>query len=63
MAPPVNQTDIAQIEALIDGELSPAAAETLRQRIVNDPQLRAQYESLYQQKAILQLWWSKSSKN
>lgn len=59
----VTRTDLRAIEALIDGELSATAAKNLRARIDAEPDLQARFDALTHQKELLQLWWSKFSKN
>lgn len=60
---PQTGPDMEAIEALIDGELDTSAAQKLHARILSDPHLRARYETLCRQKALLQIWWGKFSKN
>lgn len=51
------------LEALIDGELTPARREAVLAAINKSPELQNKYEQLCQQKAMLKLWWKTTSQN
>lgn len=47
----------ADIQALIDGELSPARQEIILRALDNDHALRQRYNTLRHQKMLLLSWW------
>lgn len=51
------------VQALVDGQLSPADAERLRREIDNNPFLRKTFDTLMAQKKALQLWWDNENKH
>ncbi|MBU0859286.1 MAG: hypothetical protein KJ667_05065 [Alphaproteobacteria bacterium] len=56
MAPePITDEDI---QALVDGELTPARQEIVMKVIENDVGLRERYRALRRQKMLLLSWWS-----
>jgi anti-sigma factor RsiW len=56
MAPePITDEDI---QALVDGELSPARQEIVMKMIDSDVGLRERYRALRHQKMLLLSWWS-----
>ncbi len=57
---PVHTFDL---EALVDGELTPARKEKVLAAIEIFPDLRQKYEELKSQKAMLCSWWRASSKD
>lgn len=54
---PENNALIQDIEALIDGELSPSKAGALQKHLAASPELRARFQNLMLQKALLNSWW------
>jgi len=45
------------IQALVDGELSPDQAARVHGYLLHHPLARQRYESLMKQKKLLQEWW------
>lgn len=48
----------ADIQALIDGELTPARQEIVLTALQNDPGLQQRYNLLTRQKSLLLSWWA-----
>lgn len=53
----MNKDTDYQIQALVDGELSPDQAKRIRDKIRQQRPLQARYEALLRQKSLLQRWW------
>lgn len=55
---PVTEDDV---EALIDGELSPARQEVVVNALATDSWLRERYHNLRRQKMLLLSWWAQEA--
>ena len=60
---PDNAVDTHDIEALVDGELAPDQANSIRARIMTDPAAKARYDALCHQKQLLKHWWQARTTN
>ena len=57
---PENSINDEDIQALVDGELSAAQAESVMNAIESDSWLRERYEALRRQKMLLLSWWQET---
>ena len=53
----INDEDL---QALVDGELSPPQAERVMKAVESDQWLRERYDALRRQKMLLLSWWQDS---
>lgn len=49
------------LQALVDGELDPAAADRLQAQLTHDSVARRRYLDLLEQKRLLMMWWRQFS--